>query len=390
LLFRNGNWTDENYYSDFYDGVRQVVFDHEGQLWVCGRDFVYKMKTDKNWQIENREAYRIKNPYSDEITPFRHEKKLYFAVKNNALYFDFATNSLRSDRIMTDMLGKDAELLSENSDFLIAHRKRSWRVFGDKPFEAKNLELLNVFDQIENIFITAANEFWFVKNNQLYHFAHKGQKYQTVTYDLLLQRIYSNDAALPLGKLTLDYQNSSLTFSFKLPDYLNSYDVEYQYRLEGKMDTWSVWSKNSSIIFYDLDAGNYKLHVKSRNAFGGEKSMAPIPVIITPPFWKTWWFYAGAMCVFAGMVLLASRLNQKAANRQSRFYVYFSRFMTLLTLIMCLEFTKVVVVNLIDIGGSPVVDFGMEVLMAFVLFPIELLLSYLIFKSKSGSEVKAE
>jgi ligand-binding sensor domain-containing protein len=384
LLYENGAWRDENYYSDFYDRIRQVVFDAQNNVWVCGRDYVYKMQVDRYWQIENREAYKVKNPYSDEITPFRHEGKLFFAVKNNAFFYDTKSNSLKSDKIMTDMLGKDAELLSENSDYLIAHRGRNWRVFTEKAFESKNLELLNVFDNIENIFISNSKEFWFVKNNQLYNFEDKGQKSKNFSYNLLLQRIFSNETALPLGELVLDFQNNSLAFSFKLPDYLNSNAIEYQYFLEGKMDNWSSWSKNSNIIFYELEAGNYQLHVKARDAFGSEKLIKPIPLKVKPPFWKTWWFYACAMSIFALLVFVASRMNERAANRQSRFYKFFSRFMTLLTLIMCLEFTKVVLVNIIDVGGSPVIDFGMEVLMAFVLFPVELMLSYFIFKSKDN------
>jgi serine phosphatase RsbU (regulator of sigma subunit) len=67
--------------------------------------------------------------------------------------------------------------------------------------------------------------------------------------------------------------------------------VNYQYKLEG-FDQWSEITKNSSITYNHITAGNYTFILKASSG-DGAVSLSPltISIIIKEPIWKKWWFY---------------------------------------------------------------------------------------------------
>jgi ligand-binding sensor domain-containing protein/serine phosphatase RsbU (regulator of sigma subunit) len=83
-------------------------------------------------------------------------------------------------------------------------------------------------------------------------------------------------------KIRIDY----LGISLKEPQLVN-----YQYKLEG-FDQWSEITKNSSITYNHITAGNYKFILKASSG-DGAVSLNPltISIIIKEPIWKKWWFY---------------------------------------------------------------------------------------------------
>ena len=83
-------------------------------------------------------------------------------------------------------------------------------------------------------------------------------------------------------KIRIDF----LGVSLKEPQLVN-----YQYKLEG-FDQWSEITKNTSITYNHITAGNYTFILK---ASSGDGAVSPNPLtigfIIKKPVWKKWWFY---------------------------------------------------------------------------------------------------
>ena len=83
-------------------------------------------------------------------------------------------------------------------------------------------------------------------------------------------------------KIRIDF----LGISLKEPQLVN-----YQYKLEG-FDQWSEITKNTSITYNHITAGNYTFILKASSG-DGAVSINPliINIIIKKPLWKKWWFY---------------------------------------------------------------------------------------------------
>ncbi|MFA6972234.1 MAG: two-component regulator propeller domain-containing protein, partial [Gallionella sp.] len=105
--------------------------------------------------------------------------------------------------------------------------------------------------------------------------------------------------------LTLSLRNSVFSFEFSALHYANPALNRYAYRLDGFDKDWVyVDAQHRNATYTNLDPGRYVFHVKASNNVG-EWRETSLPVIITPPFWASWWFrtlMAAALIGLAAMV----------------------------------------------------------------------------------------
>jgi len=103
-----------------------------------------------------------------------------------------------------------------------------------------------------------------------------------------------------LNELRLRYNQNFISFQFAALDYTIPEKNRYAYKLEELDKNWIYTdSKMRYANYTDLDPGYYIFKVKGSNNDGiwNEKGLS-IKIIITPPFWKTWWFTSFAIIVF--------------------------------------------------------------------------------------------
>ncbi|MFH1321160.1 MAG: two-component regulator propeller domain-containing protein [Bacteroidota bacterium] len=110
--------------------------------------------------------------------------------------------------------------------------------------------------------------------------------------------------------LVLPYDKNHLTFDFigislKIPD-----KVRYQYMLKGLDDVWSPPVKENFATYHSVPHGKYTFMVKACNNDGiWNKEPATFSFVITPPFWKTWWFYTLCVLIVAASIYIAVLLR---------------------------------------------------------------------------------
>jgi PAS domain S-box-containing protein len=102
---------------------------------------------------------------------------------------------------------------------------------------------------------------------------------------------------LPVN-LKLPYDQNFFTFSFLGVSLTNPERVRYKYKLEGFSDEWSEETAETTVPFPNLPHGKYTFYVKACNNDGvWNKEPVSFTFTITPPFWKTIWFYVLCVCV---------------------------------------------------------------------------------------------
>ena len=91
--------------------------------------------------------------------------------------------------------------------------------------------------------------------------------------------------------MTLPYNKSSFTFTFSALDYTMNDKIEYAYIMEGFEDDWNYVGNRRYATYTNLDPGNYTFCVKAANNAGQwSPKQARINIVISPPYWATWWF----------------------------------------------------------------------------------------------------
>ncbi len=114
--------------------------------------------------------------------------------------------------------------------------------------------------------------------------------------------------------IKLKYNNSILTFEFAALNYRRSFKNRYAYKLENFTEGWIDLGTQRRITFTNLDPGEYTLHVKGSNNDGiWNEEGASLKLTILPPWWRTWWAYAGYILIFIGIFYSIRRYEM---NRQ--------------------------------------------------------------------------
>lgn len=110
---------------------------------------------------------------------------------------------------------------------------------------------------------------------------------------------------LPFNKnhITIQFIGISLTAPEK---------VMYQYKLEGLDDDWTPPTTKTEANYPSLPPGNYKLMVKAMNNDGlWNKEPVTYEFVISPPWYKTWWFYTLCIITLIGGIWLYNFIHTK-------------------------------------------------------------------------------
>ncbi len=105
------------------------------------------------------------------------------------------------------------------------------------------------------------------------------------------EETYNENGLKKLTDIKLPWPDNSFEFTFAALDYMNPSKNQYAYRLEGFDKDWNYIGTNRSGKYTNIPPGKYTLYLKGSNNDGvwNEEGIS-IKIIITPPFWMTWWF----------------------------------------------------------------------------------------------------
>lgn len=105
------------------------------------------------------------------------------------------------------------------------------------------------------------------------------------------------------SKIVLSYKQSVFTLGFSSLNFTLPEKNQYAYKLEGFDKDWNYVGNKRTATYTNLDPGTYVFYVIGSNNDGvWNKKGASVQIVITPPFWETWWFR------IAGFMALATAL----------------------------------------------------------------------------------
>lgn len=122
-------------------------------------------------------------------------------------------------------------------------------------------------------------------------------------------------------EIVLDYPQNFFSFEFSALAFSAPEKVRYAYRMEGVDRDWvpSVGRRYAS--YTNLDPGLYLFRVRGANRDGvWSTADASVRVVITAPFWMSWWFRLLALLTGTAAVTLVvwQRIRSERREKQSR------------------------------------------------------------------------
>ncbi|MEZ5426816.1 MAG: two-component regulator propeller domain-containing protein [Pyrinomonadaceae bacterium] len=95
-----------------------------------------------------------------------------------------------------------------------------------------------------------------------------------------------------VGTIDLKYSQNNLEIDFLSLGFASADRVLYQYRLEGADENWSKPTRQRTVNYSNLAAGEYRFLVRAINSQGLiSQKPAVIAFKISPPIWQTRWFF---------------------------------------------------------------------------------------------------
>jgi len=120
-----------------------------------------------------------------------------------------------------------------------------------------------------------------------------------------------------VSDIRLPYFQNIFSIDFTAIDYTNSPDNRYLFMLENYDNTWRQGSSDRRASFYNVPPGKYVFKVKAANSDGpwAEKDLV---IIITPPWWRTWWAYCIYGTCFLGIAFFVNRIIRNRIIEKER------------------------------------------------------------------------
>ena len=309
--------------------IHKIYQDNKNVYWFCSDDglFRYDGKELKGYSSSHGLAdnTRVRNIIQDS-------KNVYWLATSTGLYkydgtiFEIVQigNSETSKEIFSLAIDQNNMLWAGLSNGLASIQlgeKRKVRLYSSEDGfmgQVCNQNALIIDNQNRPMIGTSNGLVWYQRQYEKENTAEPITKIKSV--DLFFQKVdwkeYAdsvNSNNLPVN-LTLPYDKNYLTFNFIGVSLTTPGKVTYRYKLEGLDKDWRLSNKTEA-SYSNLPPGKYRFVCYANN---GEELWNKEPVTfefeITPPFWRTWWFYSLIILIISSGVY--SYIKISAANRK--------------------------------------------------------------------------
>jgi len=174
---------------------------------------------------------------------------------------------------------------------------KQWRFFNQESGLAWNDTDLNSFYE------DGDGSMWVATSGGASHILRPESLFAPLRLDVLVESVGRDGETLARGQpVRLPWSSGPLNFKLAALSYQNRETLNFRYRMQGLEPDWSK-TNVPEVRYAALPPGRYRFQVAADNpAMQAYSSTAEVEVVILPPWWSTWTFYA--FCGVLSLVLL--------------------------------------------------------------------------------------
>jgi two-component sensor histidine kinase len=150
-------------------------------------------------------------------------------------------------------------------------------------------------DHIYNLVAADADDLFYFSKNKIMHLQPSKYEEPYSTAVILISGLKVLDKEWPdassLSSVSLPYNKNFFTVEFSVLKTNPGIPAQYKYKLDNFDKDW-VYTGNRGLVNYtNVPPGKYTLLLNATDETGRwKKDPLSIRIIISPPFWETWWF----------------------------------------------------------------------------------------------------
>ena len=312
LVLEKDHWITSKDFRYVGEEIYSVCEEKDSTIWLGCDNSSYRIRA-LNDSVSDIRSFDFHEGYFDPVTMRNIRDTVYFFLSSGIYYH--MNDSLHR----TGIIGEQALTRIYLSSCAIAWVRSGehWMSFRNQTnYNDKMDSFLNLFEDIEDLFLDSDGNVWVVSENS---FLHKISRKKVDAYEsgfrLFIKSVYNDENNYQLDQLQFDYYDRSLVFDLSAPFYLKDNSTFYQYFAEGMSDGWSEWKRSGELGFPVLPMGKFTLHVRARNVLNQVCDVKSFPIVISPPRWLSWPFLIAAVIVLIAVVAGIIRLRVRKLKR---------------------------------------------------------------------------
>ncbi|SMD32302.1 Y_Y_Y domain-containing protein [Reichenbachiella faecimaris] len=367
IYYKEGEeWVETENLNLHGDLVKTAFNDENGRTWFATPTALIAFD-DITVDHFDYKIFKYKNQFIDNPKLTFLNERLYLINTEGYFFLDSVKLQVVPDLALMKLLGKPVKHLQQRDGEVWVFNGKNWY----KIDHEKNVELMDVFGLFPDMsYVSIYNDrHWVIDGaNELLEY-HKSIDDSLYTMSRsFIRKATSNQGDIDLTSIRVfDYDENTFYFELSKPDYRGILNTTYQYRVTGVDGEWSEWISQPQITLSYLQPGAYSLDIRTQDAFGNIEQLESFNFEINPPYWQTLWFYSLQIAVMILLVVISGFMNRRAREK----YIIITEVLTVLALVLIIEFLQAIAVNYFNVESSPVMDLGINVLIAFCIFPLE-------------------
>lgn len=271
-----------------------------------------------NYKI-NLSSY-LKNNVSNTVTALEEDSKgnVWIGTYGGGLYYfdtkaDTFSMYLQSDGLLSNFINK--LIIADDHLWISTSNGINYMQLPSGKIEKLNIDFIFPSDDVVNSgFTTNEGVLYFFCRNKILKIDPSVFFSSQEKSKLVISSFKVFDTEVFLEKklpVTLNYDQNFFSFDFSLLKTNPTAEIKYAYKLQGLNNDW-VYTTNPSANYTNVAPGNYTLLIKASSEDGSWMDPISVSIIITPPFWKTWWFYLLMALLFFSILyfVFRYRINQ--------------------------------------------------------------------------------
>lgn len=248
------------------------------------------------------------------------EELLYYNTGNSPLPFDRISN------IVSDNEGNFwlSEIDSEN--FVVINQNFEFLSFKEGSAVSRNVMRSGFLGSNGTVYFRN-NTFsggWFELNSEIIKLGNQEKRKKSKIVELSVLGVdrsvdpsVSDKPIWLTDQVTLKSNASSFTFKFTDFNYTGS-NPNFQYRLYPHDSAWVKNINNTIASFHKIPYGEYSFQLKSSTTGLSRDEFTLLAITILPPWYRTWWAYAGYVIIFAFGIFGVHTFQKERTIRRER------------------------------------------------------------------------
>jgi two-component sensor histidine kinase len=325
-LYRNGKYEwlafEQSLVKNFQE-IFRITEDSKGNIWIGGNGLgrynckknIFDLFVDSFPSLR----FNAKGVSAFAVDP---NDNIWLGNTNNGLiFFEPGKNCFTSFTQEDGLPDNSITALKITGNFLWITCKS-----GIARMDMENRKIVIVANNRELLFNT-------ITSNELFHDSYTGMIYAGIgggfirldpynkpgsidPPDLLVENVVLGNDSVTWnpGDIHTNWNNRNIIISFNAINYHDAQDQRYAYRIvNGEGSEWILLEEQRRIVFNNLTSGKHRIEIKAWSLNNRwEPRIIVFTITISPPFWKTWWFYTLCILTLAVFIyaLFMYRINQ--------------------------------------------------------------------------------